>query len=86
VAAEEDTTLLLAKAYQVLVDLGASREWAVEAVRIALHGHCLNRDCLRGSSAGNSRTARFNHLTIHYDGCECTCSICEYGREQARRK
>ena len=67
----------------LLIAMGATQEWATEAVRIALHGHCLNRDCLRGSPAGDRITARFNHSTIRYAGCECGCSFCDYGREQA---
>jgi len=68
---------------KALVEAGATQEYAVEGVRIALHGHCLNRDCLRGSPAGDRITARFNHSTIRYDGCECGCSFCTYGRELA---
>jgi hypothetical protein len=67
---------------QPLVAAGATEFWAVEAVRIALHGHCLNRNCLRGSPAGDRLTARIDHSTIRYAGCECDCSFCEYGREQ----
>jgi hypothetical protein len=43
--------------------------------------HCLNRDCLRGSPAGDRQTALLHPETFKPNGCECDCHACERARD-----
>jgi hypothetical protein len=43
------------------------------------HRHCLSRDCLRGSSAGDRETVHNDPSTFNPTGCECVCAACTVG-------
>jgi hypothetical protein len=43
---------------------------------LAQGAHCLSRDCLRGSPAGNREYARTHPDSFRAEGCECGCGNC----------
>ncbi len=46
------------------------------------HGHCLSRDCLRGSRAGDRTTAQLDPTSFRPAGCECLCWRCRDALEK----